>query len=204
VSYTWSKALTDASGFDNDPEDYRDRSYSYGPASFDRRHIFVTTYTYSFPRFRYWGRIGGAVLSRWEVSGITRYQSGNQFTVSWNSAIGTRRVDYLGGDIELPADERTVERWFNTDAFTQAPASRRGTSSVRNVPGPSMQLWDMSLRKRFALTERWNMQFQADFFNIFNKANFLNVATNMSNANFGSITNAAPGRNIQLGLRLRF
>jgi Carboxypeptidase regulatory-like domain/TonB dependent receptor len=204
VSYTWSKVLTDASGFDNDPEDYRDRSYSYGPASFDRRHIFVTTYTYSFPRVRNWGRIAEAVLSQWEMSGITRYQSGNQFTVTWDSAIGNRRVDYLGGEIELPADERTVDRWFNTDAFARAPTSRRGTSSIRSVPGPSMQLWDLSLRKRFALTERWNLQFQADFFNIFNKANFLNVATNMSNQNFGSITTAAPGRNIQLGLRLRF
>jgi hypothetical protein len=204
VSYTWSKALTDASGFDDSPEDFQDRRYNYGPASFDRRHVFVTTYTYSLPRVNNWGRIAKTVLSLWEVSGITRYQSGNQFTVNWNSAIGTRRVDYLGGEIELAKDERTVDRWFNTEAFATAPASRRGTSSVRNVPGPGLQLWDLSLRKRFALSERWRLQFQADFFNLFNKANFLNVATNLSDANFGTITSAAPGRNIQLGLRLTF
>jgi Carboxypeptidase regulatory-like domain len=204
VSYTLSKALTDASGFDDNPEGFQDRRYNYGPASFDRRHVFVTTYTYSFPRVRNWGRIAGALLSLWEVSGITRYQSGNQFTVTWNSAIGTRRADYLGAEIELPKDERTVDRWFNMEAFTPAPATRRGTSGVRSVPGPSLQLWDISLRKRFALTERWRLQFQADFFNLFNKANFLNVATNLSSADFGTITSAAPGRNIQLGLRLTF
>ena len=72
------------------------------------------------------------------------------------------------------------------------------------MPGPGLQLWDLSLRKRFALTEKWRLQFQADFFNLFNKANFLNVATKVSNADFGTITSAAPGRNIQLALRLTF
>jgi hypothetical protein len=40
--------------------------------------------------------------------------------------------------------------------------------------------------------------------NPFNKANFLNVVTNLANANFGTITSAAPERNIQLALRLTF
>jgi hypothetical protein len=203
-SYTWSKALTDASGFDEAPEDFQNRRYNYGPASFDRRHVFVTSYTYSFPRFSAWGRVGDAVLSLWEASGITRFQSGNQFTVTGNTAIGTRRADYLGGDIEFPKDERTVNLWFNTSAFAAAPESRLGTAGVRSVPGPGLQLWDLSLRKRFALTERWRLQFQADFFNLFNKANFLNVATTVTNADFGTITSAAPGRNIQLALRLTF
>ncbi|MBA3443032.1 MAG: carboxypeptidase regulatory-like domain-containing protein, partial [Pyrinomonadaceae bacterium] len=165
---------------------------------------FVTTYTYRFPRLNNWGRIADAALSLWEASGITRFQSGNQFTVTGNAAIGTRRADYTSGQIELPTDERTVDRWFNTAAFAVAPESRLGTASVRSVPGPGLQLWDLSLRKRFALTERWRLQFQVDFFNLFNKANFLNVATNVSNADFGTITSAAPGRNIQLALRLTF
>ena len=164
----------------------------------------MTTYTYRFPHLNTWGRIADAALSLWEASGITRFQSGNQFTVTGNTAIGTRRADYISGEIELPKDERTVDRWFNTAAFAPAPESRLGTASVRSVPGPGLQLWDLSLRKRFALTERWRLQFQIDSFNLFNKANFLNVATNVSNAEFGTITSAAPGRNIQLALRLTF
>jgi len=204
TSYTWSKALTDASGFDEAPEDFRNRRYNYGPASFDRRHVFVTTYTYSFPRLKSWGRIADAALSLWEASGITRFQSGNQFTVTGSTAIGARRADYLGGEIGLSKDERTVNRWFNTAAFAPAPESRLGTAGVRNVRGPSLQLWDLSLRKRFALTEAWRLQFQADFFNLFNKANFLNVAATVTSADFGTITSAAPGRNTQLALRLTF
>jgi len=204
ASYTWSKALTDASGFDESPEDFENRKYNYGPASFDRRHVFVTTYTYRVPRLRSWGRVADAVLSSWEASGITRFQSGNQFTVTGNTSIGNRRADYLGGEIELPSSERSVNRWFNTDVFAAAPESRRGTASVRQVKGPGLQLWDLSVRKRFAVTRTTRLQLQADFFNLFNKANFLNLNTTVTNADFGSITSAAPARNIQLALRLTF
>ncbi|MFN0121355.1 MAG: carboxypeptidase regulatory-like domain-containing protein [Blastocatellia bacterium] len=204
VSYTWSKTLTDASSFDEAIEDYRNRSYSYGSASFDRRHVFVSTYTYSVPRLQRLGRFADTVLSMWEASGITRFQSGNQFTVTGNTSIGNRRADYVGGEINLSGDARTVSRWFNTSAFTTAPESRLGTAGVRNVKGPGLQLWDLSLRKRFALTEQWKLQFQADFFNLFNQANFLNVATVTTNPDFGTVTSAAPGRNIQLALRLTF
>jgi len=151
-----------------------------------------------------WGRIADAALSSWEASGITRFQSGNQFTVTGSTAIGTRRADYLGGEIELPKGERTIDRSFNTEAFAAAPESRLGTAGVRSVKGPGLQLWDLSLRKRLAQTERWRLQFQADFFNLFNRANFLNVATTVTSADFGTITSAAPGRNIQLALRLTF
>lgn len=204
TSYTFSKALTDASGFDESPEDYQNRHYNYGPASYDRRHVFVTTYTYRVPRLRQWGRVADSLLSFWEASGITRFQSGNQFTVTGNTSIGNRRADYLGGEIELPRDQRTVNRWFNTDVFAAAPESRRGTASVRSVKGPGLQVWDLSLRKRIVVTKTWRAQLQADFFNLFNKANFLNVATNVTNADFGTITSAAPARNIQLAIRLSF
>jgi len=49
-----------------------------------------------------------------------------------------------------------------------------------------------------------NLQFQADLFNAFNRANFLNLSLNTSNADFGSITSSAPGRNVQFGLKLTF
>jgi hypothetical protein len=94
--------LTDASGADESPEDYQNRRYNYGPASCDRRHVFVTTYTYRFPRLTNWGRVADAALSSWEASGITRFQSGNQFTVTGSTAIGTRRADYLAARSRCP------------------------------------------------------------------------------------------------------
>ena len=47
TSYTWSKVLTDASGFNDNPEDPFNRKFNYGPATFDRRHVFALTYTYT-------------------------------------------------------------------------------------------------------------------------------------------------------------
>jgi len=204
-SYTWSKALTDASSNTENPEDPFNRSFNYGPASFDRRHIFVTTYTYTIPFFRRWKGVRGAALSGWEVSGITRLQTGPYLTVVSNSNIpNTRRAEYLGGEVSLPADERGIDRWFNTAAFGRPPDDRRGSSGVGAVEGPGRHLWDLSARKRFAFAERFRLQFQVDFFNAFNQLNFNNPSVNASSNDFGTITSVAPGRNLQLGLKLTF
>jgi hypothetical protein len=205
ASYTWSKALTDTSGNGDGVdvgEDPFNRHSNYGPASFDRRQIFVTTYDYRLPFFNKMKGVGGAVLSGWEVSGITRYQSGALFTVTANTAIGTRRADYVGGPVLLSSPG--PNGWINPAAFAPAPATRRGNSGVGNILGPNLQTWDFSLRKQFNITERFNLRFQADMFNAFNRANFRAPSTVVTNAGFGTITATGPARNIQFGLKLNF
>lgn len=202
ASYTWSKALSNTPGgqFDN-PEDPFNTRFNYGPTSFDRRHILVLTYTYSLPQLKGSHGIIRGVAGGWEVSGITRWQTGQYLTVTGNSSIGGRRADYIGGEIE---GDKTIQRWFNTAAFANPPDDRRGTAGVGMVEGPGRYLWDLSLRKRFFLTEKINLQFQGDFFNAFNQVNLNNPNTNRNDAAFGTITASAPGRNIQLGLKLTF
>lgn len=210
VSYTWSHALADTSGNGDNPEEFANRSYSYGPATFDRRHIFVTTYTYRLPFFKSLKSksLAGNLVKGWEVSGITRFQSGQYYTPQANSTIGGRRADYLGGDITLPDDERSQSRWFNTAAFGPAPEDRRGNARVGSVLGPGRNLWDLSLRKQFTLHEQYKLQFRGDMFNAFNHVNLnLNnggLIVNQAANNYGTITSAAPGRQVQLGLRLTF
>jgi len=204
ASYTWSKVLADTSGNGDNPEDPFNRRFNYGPTSFDRRHIFVTTYTYRFPFFRKLSGIGGAVLSGWEISGITRLQSGQYLTPTGNTSIGGRRADYVGGEVKLSGDERSITRYFNTAAFRSAPDERRGNSGVGVIEGPGRFLWDLSLRKRFRVTETVRLQFQADLFNAFNQVNFNNPNTDASSSSYGTITSAAPGRNAQLALKLNF
>ena len=205
ASYTWSKVLTDTSGNGDGldvGEDPFNRHANYGVASFDRRQIFVTTYDYRLPFFSNLKGAGGVVLSGWEVSGITRYQSGPYFTVTANTAIGTRRADYLGGSVLLSSPG--PNGWINPAAFAAAPAGRRGNSGVGNVQGPNLQTWDFSLRKQFNITERVNVRFQADMFNAFNRANFRAPSTVVTTAGFGTITTTGPARNIQFGLKLNF
>ncbi|HZF38106.1 MAG TPA: carboxypeptidase regulatory-like domain-containing protein, partial [Blastocatellia bacterium] len=205
VSYTWSKVLTDSSGNTDNLEDPFNRGFNYGPASFDRRHIFVTTYTYRLPFFSKASGLVYNALGGWEVSGITRWQTGQYLTpvATGNSVLGNRRADYLGGAISQPGSDPLVE-WFNKAAFGSAPDERRGTAGVGVIEGPGRYLWDLSLRKKFSIHENYKLQFQADFFNAFNKLNLNNPNVNFSNSGYDTITGAAPGRNVQLGLKLTF
>jgi hypothetical protein len=201
VSYTWSKALASTSGNGDNPEDPFNTSFNYGPTNFDRRQIFVTTYTYRLPFFRKSSGLLNNTLGGWEVSGITRWQTGPNLTPTGNSSIGNRRADATGQDVEGP---RTLAQWFNRAAFVNPPNDRRGTAGVGVIEGPGRHLWDLSLRKRFALTEKVGLQFQGDLFNAWNIVNLNNPNVDANNAAYGTINGAAPARNIQLGLRLTF
>ena len=206
TSYTWSKVLTDASGFNDNPEDPFNRDFNYGPATFDRRHVFAATYTYTvkaFSRTTGWVK---AVFDGYELSGITRLQSGPNLTVTatGNTVFGNRRADCLGGDGLFANGERGPNHWADRTAFAAAPDTRRGTCGVGTLPGPGAHTWDFSLRRRVALTEKFKLQFQADLFNAFNRTNFRDLESNLSSAAFGTISTAGPPRNVQFGLKLTF
>ena len=205
-SYTWSKVLTDASGFNDNPEDPFNRKFNYGPATFDRRHVFALTYTYTLKMFSRTHGFTRALLHGYEISGITRLQSGPYLTVTatGNTALGNRRADCLSPDTLFPDGERGPNGWGRRDAFAAAPDSRRGTCGVGTLSGPGAHTWDFSLRRRFSLTEQFKLQFQADIFNAFNRTNFRDLEPNLSNASFGTISTSGPPRNIQFGLKLTF
>ncbi len=207
TSYTWSKVLTDASGFNDNPEDPFNRKFNYGPATFDRRHVFALTYTYTIRTFSHTQGWVKAVLDGYEVSGITRLQSGPYLTVTatGNSVFGNRRADCLSPNQLFPNGERGPNNWADRTAFAAAPDTRRGTCGVGTLEGPGAQTWDFSLRRRFELTEKFHLQFQADIFNAFNRTNFRDLDSNLSNTtSFGTISTAGPPRNIQFGLKLTF
>lgn len=201
-AYTWSKVLTDASGNGDNVEEPYNRSLYYGPATFDRRHVFVGTWTYALPFLMNQNNWLETAFGGWEISGIGRAQSGQLYSVNADTAIGGRRADYNGQEVNL--ENRTVERYFNTAAFTPAPDSRRGTAGTGIVQGPGMILFDVSARKNFRVSERIETRLQADMFNMFNHANFNGIETNRNNQAFGRVTGVDPGRNIQLALRLTF
>lgn len=206
TSYTWSKVLTDASGFNDNPEDPFNKKFNYGPATFDRRHVFAVTYTYTVKMFSRTQGFVRAILDGYEVSGITRFQSGPYLTVTGtgNSIFGNRRADCISPDALFPNGERGPNHWGNRAAFAAAPDTRRGTCGVGTMQGPGAQTWDFSLRRRFGLTEKFKLQFQADIFNAFNRTNFRDLENNLSSAAFGTISTSGPPRNIQFGLKLTF
>ncbi len=208
VSYTWSKSLAEGNAYNDagDGVESTERHFNYGPTSFDRRHIFVATYTYRLPQLRSRKGIVGTTLGGWEISGITRFQSGAELTPTGSTSIGTpARSEYLGGPVDLASDARGPNHWFNTAAFANAPATALGNAGVGIIRAPGWENWDFSLRKVFRFSERVNLKFQADAFNGFNHVNFdsPNVSTSGGTA-FGTISSAEPARNLQFGLRLAF
>jgi Carboxypeptidase regulatory-like domain/TonB-dependent Receptor Plug Domain len=207
VSYTWSKALTDASSYNSagDVIEGLNRRFNYGPASYDRRHIFVATYTYRLPVLGDHNAIVRGVLGGWEISGITRLQSGALLTPTGASYVpGNRRSEYLGGPVALPTGQRGPNRWFNTEAFSNALPAELGNAGVGIIQGPGWENWDLSLRKVFRIRERFAMRFTADSFNVMNHVNFDDPNVTTSSTSFGTISSAQPARNIQFGLHLTF
>jgi Carboxypeptidase regulatory-like domain/TonB-dependent Receptor Plug Domain len=204
TSYTLSKVITDASGNgDNDTaEAAGDRSYTRGPASFDRRHAFVGTFTYRVPFLLERGDLLEAIAGGWEVSGKVRAQSGQYYTATGNSSIGGRRANYTGAEIRL--DDRNELRWFNTDAFTLPAEDARGTATVGQILGPSFYQWDLSLRKNFRFGGHYQATPIFDVFNLFNRLNFGAPNTDVSNGSYGTINSAQPSRQFQLGVKFEF
>jgi hypothetical protein len=203
AGYTWSKSLADASGEGDNPDDYLNRHFNYGPSSYDRRHAFFGTFVWQTPMLRNRNVFVRSTAGGWQVSGIIRLQSGPYSSVTGATAEGTRRADYISGPV-LVQSGRSIDNWINTDAFATAPDGRWGTSGAGIVEAPGLQSYDLSLAKRFLLTERFNLRLQADFFNAFNIANFTGLNTTVTSNAFGTLNSAYPPRNIQLGMKLEF
>jgi len=211
LNYTYSKAWDNGTGNGDNLDtgaDWQNLAYNYGPSDVDRRHVFSSTWTYRLPFWLNRQDALGSILGGWEVSGITRFQSGAPYSVSANTAIGVRRADFVGGD-ELASNAGQLlannsVAWIDTTKFTAAPETRLGNSGRNTFFGPGLQQWDISLRKQFRLRGSMKAQFQADFFNAFDNLILRNPATTVTNSGFGTITSAAPMRNIQLGFRFMF
>jgi hypothetical protein len=204
ASYTLGKVTTNASGNgDNDTaEAPGDKEYTRGPATFDRRHAFVNTFTYRPPYLRDRSDWLGQIAGGWELSGKMRYQTGQYYTATGNSSVGGRRADYVGGEISI--DDANELRWFNTAAFTVPAEDRPGTATVGQIQGPDFYQWDLSLRKNFRITDRVQATPIFDVFNVFNRVNLGAPDTNVPGGGYGTINSAQPPRQFQFGIRVEF
>jgi hypothetical protein len=102
----------------------------------------------------------------------------------------------------------TPNCWFGTSAFQRLDATTQigqfGNVGRNTVTGPGMQQWDFSALKNFKFTESKNLQFRAEFFNIFNHANFWVPVNDLNSPNAGQIQTSQPGRLVQLALKFLF
>jgi len=232
LSYTWGKALTEApdhistsgggAGIDTgtfrEPQNGNNLKAERGLAEFDIKHRFVASYIYELPfgHGRRWGskwnKAADLVLGGWQVSGIHSIQSGLALTATLGGSSvlnigGERRArPNVVGDPNLSSSERTLQRWFNTDAFRAfSPAPQAfGNAGVGIMRGPNYINFDFTLAKDFRVNERMRVQFRTEFFNAFNRANFGPPNIMRDSSGFGQILSASNARIIQFGLKLYY
>ncbi|NWF83619.1 MAG: TonB-dependent receptor [Bryobacteraceae bacterium] len=224
VAYTFSKTLgvadTDTAGLS---PYFSPKSRNYGPLGFDRPHVFVANYIYDTPKFA--EKIGVKplrwVLDDWQISGMTTIQSGAPFTPGfglvsseeWTGSGEGARVNVVGNP-NLPKDQRTFDRWFDTSVFTMPERRTFGNAGVNIMRHPGIHNWDISVTKRFPLfgEGRW-IQFRTEMFNAWNHTQFSSVGSgtqfnNTTGVNvsptFGVINGTRDPRLIQLSLRAVF
>lgn len=233
ASYTYSKALTDATGPNSTyislPQDTYNLRSEYGPADFDRRHILSFNYSWDLPVFRDATGFKKAALGGWQVSGITNFQSGSPNTVVLygdNAGVGNfngnERANQVGNPFQAgpiaanpgcpaPARVHTLQNWFNPCAFVIPAPGTFGNERIGSIYGPRYQNWDFGVGKNFALRESVGLQFKFEAFNIFNHPSFtlptysssLYVTSDYSQP-YSSVITATSPRIMQLSLALKF
>ncbi len=212
-AYTWSKSFDFGSSFEDilNPINFH-RSYSL--SQFDARHRFVFSYVWQLPLPKLEGT-GGKLLNGWAVSGITTFQSG--FPVRITSSDDNELENSF--DFLTPGEPNLVGKFrkldprgpnhlgFDPSVFSEppAPAGMIGSSGRTLCCGPGINNFDLALLKDTNITERSRLQFRAEFFNIFNHAQFVNPDGNFSDGSeFGTVKNARDPRLIQFALKFYF
>ena len=228
VSYTFSKNLanfvdnlTNTSLPQNAYNYSLERSYS----PFDQQHRFVANATYSLPvgqggMILNNGGLASRLIGGWQLNGILTLGSGLPFTVTApdESATGANHASYANcvgnasqGTTTNPSQlvgNNAPGFYLNPAAFAIPALGTFGNCAPRAFHGPGLENLDASLFKTFAVTERWKVEFRAEFFNAINHANFSNPNasyTTSSLGSFGKIFNTTNDpRQIQFALKLYF
>jgi hypothetical protein len=211
-SYTWGKAIDLNS--DNDGNvtltNVYDPQYNRGPADYDIKHTFSSSWVYELP----WAR--EKAYGGWQVSGILLLRSGLPLTVTTAQGVqstgtGNRPNRICDGNLPNP----TIDRWFDTSCFvpTADITGTYGDAGRGIIRGPGSFNIDASLIKNTRLG-RYNTEVRIEAFNLLNHPQFGNPNTTIGNAAVGTISTMLSNpscslcgtteRQIQLALKVRF
>ncbi len=209
------------------PQNFRDYRSEYGLSAFDRQNRYVAFFNYDVPWFKT-GLLGNTVVRQvmggWTLNGITQAQSGQPFTIltgvdSYGVGSTAARPDYnKGGTITLDPvshDYRSFSTPLNGTGIvvTQLGSSGLPLANSRvafgnlgknTFRGPGLDTQNLTVAKKFSITERIYLEFRGEFLNLFNHRNFGNPVVSMSSTSFGLNTSDPGGRAVLLSGRIRF
>ena len=149
----------------------------------------------------------------WSLQAISSFQDGPWFSVYLPGDaldVGSEFSQWPDriGNPNLPPDQQTPSRWFDTDAFVRPDGFRYGNAGRTTVEGPGLANVDLSLRRRFRLSEGQNMELRLQMFNAANRAKFVlrrkARVNQFGTADFGALGEASPARQVQVALKYSF
>lgn len=207
VSYTWSKFM-EATSFLNAGDPVLNRALS----SLDRPHRLNLQGIVELPFGR--GRRFASHLARpldgiiggWQLNTIFTYQSGSP--LSFGNIILNGNLH----DIALPSDQRSANRWFNTNAGFVTASNQQLQFNLRTFPknlgsvrGDGQTVWNASVQKNIRITEGSRLEFRFEGYDILNHPNFSDPNTTVTSTAFGTVTSqAGQSREFQGAVRFRF
>jgi len=216
-SYTWSHSIDGSSipvNFLNPsseaifPEDKNNLRLDRGNSAFDTRHRFVLSALYELPVLKSSSGFAHQALGNWQVNGILTWQTGFPFTVLDTSDPNldgqpTDRPNQVGNP--FGPGTRTPQKWFDAAAFVHPHLGTDGLVARNSLEGPGISNLDFSLFKNFRVSERQNVQFRAEFFNLFNHPNFDIPVSDFNSPAVGQIHDTRlPNRQLQFALKYTF
>jgi hypothetical protein len=218
-AYTFSKSIDDSSserGGSDVPPNSSNATAERGLSDFNRTQVFTASYIYMLPR-PFHNRAAGLFFNGWQISGISRFYSGNPFDVQLSTDVAgigetqNQRPNVLFNPNHGP---HTTAEWFDIFAFARPATGTFGNLGRNTITGPGVHKWDVSLFKNFTFKEaRHNVQFRAEAFNVFNHPSFDLPATSLTTTStvvtptansFGVITGTRDARVLQFAIKLTY
>ncbi len=209
AAYTWSKNISTATGaFDfNIPAiklpEYNRLNRALAPINLS--HNLQISSVAELPlgrgkRFFNGGGVASAIAGGWQVNGIFSVVSGMPFSVTASdvslNAPGNspQRADLVKKEVKILGGTGPGQSYFDPLAFAPVTEARFGTVGYNTLKGPTSVELDMGLFRDFKLSERFNLQFRAEAFNVSNTPHWGNPGSNVS-----SMTRNADGTIRSLG-----
>ena len=212
AAYTWSKSIDNSSGF-FDAIDPFNPGLSRALSIFDITHNFVISYGYDLPFYKSSHGAAGKLLGGWTISGITRFTTGFPITLKENNDNSLRGCcnddvpNYNGQPIHFLNPRQPGNLFFDPSPFSQETLGTLGNVKRRFFHGPGINNWDLALHKNTRIGDRMALEFRAEFFNVFNHAQFMvpgSVTGEITDGSFGKVNSARDGRIGQMALKLSF
>jgi len=210
ASYTRSSSKDDAGVY---PTALNPHQF-YGPSVWDVPNRVSLSFNYELPSLSNGQGAMGKLTGGWGLSGTSIYQTGNPFTV-FNGASFANGGDYNadGDNLDYPDvtsySQLTSRSAYLTGSILKAQFSAptpgtNGNEKTGQFRNPSFFQTNATVYKNTHITERLNLQFRFEFFNVFNHVNFTNIQGDLNSGSFGKVTGEALPRWWQIGGKIMF